>query len=701
MPRLRSHNHSRLSRWLLTAARQPRSTGGSVWRAAQRLSPAPLCAPAGALLMALMLPSGAGAQDPASAPASVPAGALSPQPVQRSLQPGSPAGPRISSKQAREADDAYLQGAREVEHKDFVAAQRSFARAVQLDPGNRDYTLALLVTRENYLTQLVQEAARARRAGDSARADSLLAQARTLDPNNREVAQHFGTQAAPAPPPPNLQVEAQASTIDPSRFPARDIASILAGPVEFNPTPGTHSFHLRGDAQTIVRSVYSAFGIAVDFDESVAAGPPLSLDIDDVDFAGANRVLQDLADVFSVAVQPRTALIARDTQENRDRLVPQLEETVYIPGISGEEMSEFANIARNVFDLRQVTASAAGGDILLRGDERTLKLVNATYADMLIGESDILFDVNLYEVDRTHVNNIGAVLPSSANLFSITAEAQSLVNANQSTLNEVLAAGNITLTGNTTENILLEALYLIKYAGVTDANLTYLLATVGSLDGIPLAGLSLASTSTFNLLLNASDVRTLDQVQLRTGNGQQAEFRAGSRYPIITATYSSGGASSLLTTAEQALLSQYTGSTSTSVTIPQFQFEDLGLSLKLTPHLQRGNDVSLKLELKLEALGGTSLDSIPVLNNRTLSSVITVPTGKTAMLAALVNTNELGSIDGLPGLSELPGFEGTDKDIEHDSDELLITITPHIVRPSALHIASRRLALNRTPPATP
>jgi Flp pilus assembly secretin CpaC len=62
----------------------------------------------------------------------------------------------------------------------------------------------------------------------------------------------------------------------------------------------------------------------------------------------------------------------------------------------------------------------------------------------------------------------------------------------------------------------------------------------------------------------------------------------------------------------------------------------------------------------------------------------------------LVSRNEIRSIDGLPGISELPGFQGTAKDKEIDTDELLITITPHIVRSGNLHIASKRLAAVHT-----
>ncbi len=171
---------------------------------------------------------------PADNPASIPAGAIPPLPAKPpAKRQGKPSAATVSPKQAREADDAYLEGAKHVEHKDLSAAVRNFQQAVHLNPNNSDYSLALIVTRENYVTELVQRAAQARAAGNVVLADSLLGQARTLDPDNHVVAQHFETaptaitNATNVPKGPGLFY----SSIDPSKFPAQNIASTLKGPV--------------------------------------------------------------------------------------------------------------------------------------------------------------------------------------------------------------------------------------------------------------------------------------------------------------------------------------------------------------------------------------------------------------------------------------------------------------------------------------
>jgi general secretion pathway protein D len=663
------------------------------------------------LMLAALAGSVARAQQPNVGPASIPAGALSPEPPKPDPKTEASSTPGVTTKQLRDADDAYIEGARQLQRKDIVSAEHSFARAVQLNPANRDYALALLLAREGHVSQLIKDAAQARQAGDTARSEALLKEARTIDPDNTIVSQHFAVPSTQAPDAAArhtaaLVTEASLASIDPRKFPVADIASTLAGPIEFDPAPGVRSFHVSGSGQTILRDVFSAFGISVTADASVPSGQQAQLDLDNVTFPDALRVASQLTHLFAVPVQPKLALIAKDDAEDRDRLLPLVEETVYLPGITPDQMTELANLARNVFEVRQVTASPTGGDMLLRGDENLLREVNASFADLLEGGSDILFEINLYEVDKTHTVNIGATLPGSVGAFDLLSSAQTLINANQSTINQAVASGILVLNGSAGANEIKELLFLVA-AGVSgSAQFTSLLGTIGTDGGLPLLGLSLASGSTFNLMLGATDARLLDSVQLRGGSGQDATFRAGSRYPIVTSTYSSGISSSLASslsglningTSVSKLLSQYLGTS--SATVPQFQFEDLGITLKLSPRVLHGNEVQVKVDMKIESLAGSSINNIPVLNNRSLTSMVTIPVGNSALLASVVSTNEVGSIDGLPGISELPGFQGTDKDIEKDSTEILITITPHIVRALPFRVASRRLAAVKTSPA--
>ncbi len=628
---------------------------------------------------------------PADSPAATPAGTLPPVALPApSTAPAAPTYPQISAHQSAEAAAAYTAGLAQIQRKDLAAAIDHFARAAQLNPGNRDYVLALLVARGGRATQLLRQAATAQQAGDSAHAETLLQQARALDPDNAVVAQHFGTSPKPAPPP--------------AQLPANQIASTLAGPLKLDAVAGTKNFHLQTDPRGLLQKIYQAYGITTTFDSSVTTGGNLSLDLDNVTFADATRIALQMTHTFAVPVQPHQVLLVKDEPDYRQQFQPQIEETVYLPGYSQDQMTELANLARNVFDLKQVTASSTGGYMLLRGDAESLDLVNATFANMLDGGTDVLFDVNLYEVSTSKINNVGIAFPSSIGVFSIAAEADSLISTNASLIQQAVAGGLLVLNGTPIQNLITEIEFLVGAGVVTGSQFTNFMGTFGG--GLAYAGLYLGSNASFQLALNASESRLLDSIELRAGSGQPATFRAGSRYPVITGTYSSGVSSGLASslaglnvngTSVSSLISQYLGGAQASV--PQFQYEDLGLTLKLTPTVQHGGEVGLKLDLKLEALAGGSINQIPILDNRAMTSTVSIPPGKTVMLASMVSRNEIRSIDGVPGLSELPGFQGTAKDREIDTDELLISITPHIVRNGALHIESRALAAVHTTPA--
>jgi type II secretory pathway component GspD/PulD (secretin) len=108
--------------------------------------------------------------------------------------------------------------------------------------------------------------------------------------------------------------------------------------------------------------------------------------------------------------------------------------------------------------------------------------------------------------------------------------------------------------------------------------------------------------------------------------------------------------------------------------------------------------VQLKLDLKIESLGTGSNEGIPVLNNRQLTSMVTIPAGQSALLASQVTSSETKAVQGIPGLSELPGFQSTSNENKQTStDELLITITPHVVRSGGVRIASRPLLMPYNP----
>lgn len=593
-----------------------------------------------------------------------------------------PTPPKISRKDRRQADNAYLAGAKLLAANNASAAQDSFARAVSLDPTRSEYALSLAIAKQHHIHDLIQSAEKARSLHHADQAAALFEQARLLDPENPILLEHLA--AAPAAP----------ST---PATPGEDITRLArepGGPIHLTPRAERHTFHNRGDSLSLLREVFAAYGIRAAFDPAVAS-VPTRFDLESADFDTASRLAMMMTGTFSVPLTPTQVLLAKDTQQYRDQLQPQLEETIYLPALPQEQLNELSSVAKNIFDLKQVQVGNSAGVIIVRGNESALRLVNTTFADLLDGGADVMLNIHLYEVDRNHMREIGAKLPSSAGVFNVAALAQNIINQNQSLIQQGIAAGVIDTSKGYFQTIINELGFLVA-SGVSVPQATGLLGTFGG--GIlGYSGLYLGSSSTFNLLLNSSDVHILDDVQLRVGDNSDGTFRAGIRYPITTSTYSSGLNSSLTSALSgvkingvsvSSLLSQ------SAITVPMIQYEDLGLTLKAHPKVEKAGQIAIHLDMKIEALGGSALNNIPILNSRSLTSDITLREGQVAMLASEISNSELHSIQGLPGLSEIPGFQGTDKTVDNSSTEILITLEPRLVRSRSPITATRRLLAN-------
>ncbi len=140
------------------------------------------------------------------------------------------------------------------------------------------------------------------------------------------------------------------------------------------------------------------------------------------------------------------------------------------------------------------------------------------------------------------------------------------------------------------------------------------------------------------------------------------------------------------------------GSNGTSVytPAPSFTFEDLGLSLKLTPQVHAGNEVSLGIEAEVKLLTGQSVNGVPVVSNRSLKSTVRLKAGEWASVAGLLDANEGRNISGLAGLSEIPYLGALVSTHEHDisRDEVILMIRPRLLSvPAVDQVMTRAIAV--------
>ncbi len=584
-----------------------------------------------------------------------------------------------SAHERDQAQQAYVDGAKAIEKHDLARALERFRRASALDPGSQDYAAALTIAQQNLVTQLLEQSQKAKLLGNDQEWRARLTEAVHLDAQNST---HNPMVAA------HLQDLAQEDTLEePVLGGGRSDA---APPVALEPSAvGPQSFHLYATRDQVAKKVYEAFGITASIDKSlapsVAEDTRVHFDQDQVTFQDVQQAMLLATNTFAVPLDPHRVLVALDTRANRAAFERVAEETVYLPGLTAVEMTDVSNIAKNLFEAQLATVNEGSHTVVVRAPASRLKPLNLMLTDLMAGRSEVVLDVHVYEVSRTRDVTEGAELPATSNIFNVTSEVDSLIAANPSLVQQIISSGLAT-PGNVEEIAL--ALVLSGQAGSTLLSQPF--AYFGG--GLTTTGLTLGQ-STANAMLNISETRILDQVQLRLLDQEEGTVRIGERYPIVTSSYSNlatsatgiagistAGLSSTLASLGVSLASLQA---SASATVPQVQYQDLGLTLHATSRVQQERDVSLKIDLQLSSLSGQTLNSNPVLNNRQYQSIITLKPGEKAMVVSSLNTQESNALIGLPFLSEIPGFRlGTNETKQEMRDSVVIVLTPRLVRMS-------------------
>ena len=532
-------------------------------------------------------------------------------------------------------------------------AFEQFERASQLDPRSVDYITAREITRQQLVMEALERGNQDMLAKNEVAAAGEFRQALEIDPSNQFARQRLSDSIWKDDKVPSRTLEITQKTID----------------VQLSPTQDRKDFHSRGDSRTLLTQIARAYGITATIDDSVRARQ-LHFNIDNVTFAEAMEAATQTTKTFWIALSGSQMYVVADTVENRRNFERMAIRTFYLSDVlTPQELVDTVNALRVLLDIRFVQQDATQSTITVRAPLPVVEAASQLIESLAGGRPQLMLDVRVYQISSSLVRQMGTQLPTNFNVFNISpALLASLVPGATDVINQLIASGGI----NQGNSQAIQALLAQVQQAAQNPLLTTPFATFGG--GLSLSGLSWTPPIAVNLSVNESDVRNLEHVTLRTSQNTPALLRIGQRYPIVNATFAP--------IYNSTAISRVLGNQSYKAPFPSFNFEDLGLNLKATPIIHSNTDVSLKLDINIRTLGGQSVNGVPIINNREYVGSITLKNGEPGVVAGLLSKADALSLSGYPFLSRVPGLNyGTavhDKNV--NDDELLIIMTPHIVR---------------------
>jgi general secretion pathway protein D len=370
------------------------------------------------------------------------------------------------------------------------------------------------------------------------------------------------------------------------------------------------------------RDVFTAISrlanISVIFD-STFRDTPVTVDLRNATLDDALTTVSGATRTFYRVTAPKTIVVIPDTPAKRREYEEEIVKTFYL---SNADLKETMDLLRMVLDARRISPTTATNALTIKDSPERIAAASRVITAIDKARPEVIIDVELIEVDRTKLAEYG---------LQIASPGSPGIN------------GSVSIDNGAT-GITLSALRNLSQSDILLANLPSLY---------------------YRLLKSDSTTRTLANPQLRTTDGVGAQARFGEQVPVPVTTFApiaTGGVS------QQPITS--------------FNYQNIGVNIDITPRTHHDDDVSLQLKIAVTNISGTGFGGLPTFGNREITTIIRLRDGETNMLAGLIRDEERHSLDGLPGLSDLPLvghlFGHTTKSTTQT--DVILTLTPHIIR---------------------
>lgn len=379
-------------------------------------------------------------------------------------------------------------------------------------------------------------------------------------------------------------------------------------------------------------------------------GRNFNLDLTNVTLEEALNYVALVTHTFWKPVSHNAIFVTSESEQKRQEYQDEVVRVFYIQNAStANEFTEIFNGVRTGAKLQTgIFQVASQNAIIARGTPDTMAIVEKLVHDLDRPKAEVLVDVMIMEVSKSHITNIGAALSGQGASGTVTGLAIPISPATATT--STTGTGTTGTTGTT-----------------TTSGGTQLLSQIGHLSSNQF---SVALPSALvEAYLTDSNSRLLNRPEVRVTDGGKATLKIGSKIPYVSGSLNSAVATP--------------GSIPYATT--QFQQIDVGVNIDLQPHVNGPNDVSM--HIKVEVSSVTSTETIggiqqPIIGQRVNEADLRMTDGEASLLGGLTQDSTSLSVAGIPGIANVPllGYLFGTKSKDLENDDIIIAMIPHIIR---------------------
>ena len=551
---------------------------------------------------------------------------------------------------AESANADFKAGQNAEAREDYDAAFDAFQKAFNKNPKDARFKIALARVRVTAASVHISKGRKLLDAGDAQGALAEFLHAQELDPSDEAARQeiaHVREQQGQGPPAGEVGLPEPAN--------AEQELSEMAGPVELKPISNEPlSLHMSQDAKVVYEAVGKAAGINVLFDPDYQS-KRIDVDLNNVSLMDGLRIVSVMSNTFWRPVTNNTIFVAQNTRIKRQELDEEAVQTFYLSNAwQQNDLNDVQTALRSLITNGKFYAIQSQNAIVARGTPDELLLAEQLVHNLDKARGEVVVDIAVLEVSKNWEKNLGLSWPSSFGV-SLQPSCAASNTCGTSTTNST------TTNGSAAQNTLSPTLFDLAHLKATDFQVN-----VGS--------------ATLNLLLTDNNTKVLQSPRMRSTDGQKASMKIGSRIPIATGSYQTGAATALVS----------------SLVNTQFQYQDVGVNIEMTPTVHFDHDVTLNLKIDVSSETGTqNISGVtePIFSQRVVTQVIRLREGEASLLGGIQNSQEEQNWSGIPGLSAIPilKYAFGSKDHVIQDDDIVFVVVPHIVRSQELDQSNLRV----------